>query len=177
MVDANRFVEVLTKMVYRECKKRGLCPDEDLVQDVLMRGWVALRRLYSQSKGVKWTTYVWYVIDSVLKDRRKELQKCKNVLLFDEVLGKSEDGELESDMFVKFEESFSEKLLRIVRWYNVNEDFVKLVIGDVDVSNALRSIKVSKKKGEEWIEWWLGRRLSEDERRCCGEIRALLREM
>jgi hypothetical protein len=39
MVSENEFVEVVTKMLYKECWKRNLYPDEDLVQDVLMWSW------------------------------------------------------------------------------------------------------------------------------------------
>jgi len=180
MVNVNDLVEVTRKMLYKECEKRGVSFDEDLVHDVLLRVWKFLKEKFDHSRGVKWTTYVWYVIDSVLKDKKKELQKCRNVLSFDCVFSQQDDesGELFwNEVSVELEESFSEKLLWVLRLYDVSDDFVRLVTGDIDVSNALRSIKVSKKRGEEWIEWWLGRRLSDDERRCCGEIRALLREM
>jgi DNA-directed RNA polymerase specialized sigma24 family protein len=180
MVNVNDLVEVTRKMLYKECEKRGVSFDEDLVHDVLLRVWKFLKEKFDHSRGVKWTTYVWYVIDSVLKDKKKELQKCRNVLSFDCVFSQQDDesGELFwNEVSVELEESFSEKLLWVLRLYDVSDDFMRLMTGDIDVSNALRSIKVSKKRGEEWIEWWLGRRLSDDERRCCGEIRALLREM
>jgi DNA-directed RNA polymerase specialized sigma24 family protein len=181
MVGVNELVEVTRKMLYRECEKRGVNFDEDLVHDVLLRVWKFFKERFDCSRGVKWTTYVWYVIDSVLRDKKKELQKCRNVLSFDCVFSQQDDesGELFwNEVSIELEESFSEKLLRVLRLYDdIGDDFVRLVIGDVDVSDALRSIKVSKKKGEEWIEWWLGRRLSDNERRCCGEIRAFLNEM
>jgi hypothetical protein len=178
MVDANKFVEVLTKMVYSECKKRGLYPDEDLVQDVLMTGWDALRRLYFESRGVKWTTYLWTVVDSCLKDwLRKEV---RNVYL--DELREGKDGEAR-DWYLEDVrgESFSSRLLGLLDKYSssslVGEDFLKLIVSDVDISNALRSISVSKKRGEEWIEWWLGRKLTQIERMCCQEVRELLQEV
>jgi predicted CopG family antitoxin len=97
-----------------------------------------------------------------------------NVVYLDDMEG--EDGE-EVEVFLvdKREESFSAKVLRLLeRYREIDEDFLKLITGDIEVSNALRSITQSRRRGVEWIEWWLGRRLSDEEVRCCEEIRAML---
>jgi len=179
MVNAKEFVEVVTKIVYKECLRRGVMFDEDLQQDVLMWGWDALKRLYSESKGVKWTTYVWTVVDSELKNRlQRKNKELRNVYL--EELRENEDGEVR-DWYLEDvrEESFSSKLLKLLKkyWSLVGEDFLRLVTAGVDASNALRSLSVSRRKGEEWIEWWLGRELTEAEKECCQEIRELLKEV
>jgi hypothetical protein len=179
MLDVKEFVEVATKMLYRECLRRGVIFDEDLQQEVLMWGWDAMKRLYNSEKGVKWTTYIWMVVDSVLKDkvwrRNKEL---RNISL--EKMRENDDGEVR-DWYLedKREESFSSRLLKLLRkyWGLVGEDFLRLMVGDTDVSNALRSLSASQRRGEEWVEWWLGRGLTEAEKKCCQEIRELLREV
>ena len=178
-MDVSEFVEVVTKMVYNECRKRGLYPDEDLVQEVLMWGWDAMKRLYNNERGVKWTTYVWMVVDSVLKDKMmRRNRELRNISL--EEARENDDGEVR-DWYLedRREESFSSRLLKLLRKYYglVGEDFLKLVIGDIDVSNALRSLSVSEKREEEWVEWWLGRKLTGVERKCCQEIRELLQEV
>lgn len=176
MVNAKEFVETVVRMLYSECKKRGLYPDEDLVQDVVMWGWDALKRLYDKDRGVKLTTYLWKVIDTALKN---VVARNRKVVFLEDMREQDEDGHVRDWYYEDTrKESFSSKLLRIVERYSglIGEDFLKLLIGDVDVSNALRSVRVSKVKGEEWIQWWLGRQLTEVERRCCQEIRELLLE-
>jgi len=179
MVDAKEFVEVVTRMVRKECLRRGVMFDEDLVQECLMWGWDALKRLYSGSKGARWTTYVWTVVDSELKNRlQRKNKELRNVYL--EELRENEDGEVR-DWYLEDNkgESFSSRLLRLLSKYYrlIGEDFLRLVIGDIDISNALSSLSVSKKRGSEWIEWWLGRKLTEEEKKCCQEIRELLEEV
>lgn len=179
MVNAKEFVEAVTKMLYSECRKRGLCPDEDLVQDVLMCGWDAVKRLYDKDRGVKLTTYLWKVIDTALKDVLVKRKKEANVVSLEGMREQDEDGHARDWYYEDTrKESFSSELLRIVERYSgrIGKDFLKLLIGDIDVSNALRSVQVSKVKGEEWIQWWLGRQLTGVERKCCQEIRELLLE-
>jgi len=173
MVGANEFIEIVTKMVYRESMKRMIKVDEDLVQDVLVKAWSCMKMLYDSEKGAKWTTYIWRVIDSVLKDKMKDkMKELRNVSL-EEMLENGEDL-----CFASGGESFRTKLLRLLESYSdlVGEDFFRLVIGDTDISNALKSVSVSKSDGEVWIEFWLGRKLTEAERRCCAEVREMLRE-
>jgi len=179
VVEAKEFVDVVTRMVYTECRKRGMYADEDLVQDVLMYGWDALRRLYSMSKGVKWTTYLWSVVDTSLKNRLFVKKREGSIASLEDMRDDGEGGLRDWYLGDSREESFSSRLLRVVEryWGLVGDDFLKVVVGDMDVSNALRSVAVSKKKGEEWMEWWLGRELTEVERRCCQEIRELLHEV
>jgi hypothetical protein len=179
MVSENEFIEVVTKMLYKECWRRNLYPDEDILQEVLLWSWISVKRLYNKDKGIKLSTYLWCVIDSVLKDSlRRKVEELRNVSF--EELREDDDGEVR-DWYLedKREESFSSKLLKLLRkyWGLVGEDFFKLMVGDVDVSNALRSLSASKKKGEEWIEWWLGRKLTEEEKRCCQEVKELLSEV
>jgi hypothetical protein len=179
MVNAKEFVETVIKMLYSECRKRGLYPDEDLVQDVVMWSWDALKRLYDKDRGVKLTTYLWKVVDTALKNAVARNRKEANIVFLEDMREQDEDGHTRDWYYEDTRrESFSSKLLRIVDKYSglVGMDFLKLLIGEADVSNALRSVQVSKVKGEEWIQWWLGRQLTEVERRCCQEIRELLLE-
>jgi hypothetical protein len=179
MIDVKEFVDVLTKMVYSECKKWGLYPDEDLVQDVLMWGWDALKRLYSQSKGVKWTTYLWSVVDTSLKNRLFVKKRQGSIVSLEDMRDDGDGGVRDWYLEDGRVESFSSRLLKLIVEYGsvVGDDFLKVVMGDIDISNALRSAAVSKSRGEEWIEWWLGRKLNEEEVKCCQEIRELLREV
>jgi DNA-directed RNA polymerase specialized sigma24 family protein len=179
VVNFQEFVEMLTRMLYAECKKRGLFPDEDVLQEVLLWSWISVKRLYSKDKGVKLSTYLWKVVDSTLKDSlRRRVEELRNVSF--EELREDDNGEVK-DWYLedRREESFSSKLLKLLKkyWGLVGEDFLKLMVGDVDVSNALRSLSASKRRGEEWIEWWLGRKLNEEERRCCQEVKELLSEV
>jgi hypothetical protein len=171
MVDAKEFVETVTKMVYKECRKRRMKIDEDLVQDVLVKAWSCMKRLYNREKGARWTTYIWWVIDSVLKDKMWERNKELRNVSLEEMLENGEDWR-----FASGGESFHTKLLRLLESYGslVGEDFFRLVVGSIDTSNALRSVSISKDKGEVWIEGWLGRKMTEAERRCCQEIIGIL---
>lgn len=178
MVDAFacEFVDVTTKMLCKECYRRGIPVDEDLIQSVLLRVWDKIVRRYDDSKEVKWTTYVWKVIDSFLKNLLAEKSRKPEVILFEDISHENDDGN-NIDWYIvdTYEESFSSKLLKLLAKYkNLGEDFLELITADVDVSNVLRSISVSRKKGEDWIEWWLGRKLSDEEKQCCNEIKMLL---
>jgi len=155
------FVEIMTKMVSSECKKRGIRYDEDLLHDVLLKGWNAFCNLFDNDVGVRWTTYMWRVIDSVLKDFKETRNSVASIV------GIGTQGE-----------SFREKLLSVIAKYyrRIGSDFLDVIMGNIDIKNALISITRSKKKGEEWMEWWLGRKLTEAERRCCAEVREILRE-
>jgi hypothetical protein len=178
MVDdfAYEFVNVTTKMLCKECYRRGIPVDDDLIQSVLLFVWDKIVRRYDD-KRAKWTTYAWRVIDSFLKDLLIEKSKKLEIVSFEDILCESDcDNKIDHYFADTYEESFSSKLLKLLAKYSdLGQDFLKLITGDVDVSNALRSIKVSKRKGEDWIEWWLGRKLTDEERRCCGEIKMLLR--
>jgi hypothetical protein len=189
MVEVKEFIEVVTTILHKECTKRDLEFDEDVLQEVLMWGWDALTRLYDSRRGVKWTTYIWRVVDSVLKDRIWRMNRGMSIVSVEEMKGdsdgewyledKKEDSDGEWYLEDKKEERFSSRVLGLLEnyWGAVGQDFLRLVVGDVDISNALRSVAVSNKKGEEWVEWWLGRSLTEQERRCCRELRELLAEV
>jgi len=163
------FVEIMTRMLISECKKREIRYDDDLLQDVLLKAWNAYCNLFDDGIGVRWTTYMWRVIDSVLKDFKKARNAVTGLSL----------GEVEEERVVSIqEETFREKLLYIIAKYyhRVGKDFLDVIMGNVDIKNALISIARSEKKGEEWIEWWLGRKLTDSEMLCCAEVKEMLRE-
>jgi DNA-directed RNA polymerase specialized sigma24 family protein len=174
VIDMNELVEVVNKMVWKECYKKGLKDvNEDVVQEVLLRMWRLIKRNNGEVLET-WTGYVWRAVNSVLNNLLRERYERMNVVYLEDMV--SEDEE-EVDVFLvdKREESFSVKVLRLIeRYKDLGEDFLRLIMGDIDVSNALRSITQSRKKGVEWIEWWLGRKLSDEEMRCCEEIKAML---
>jgi predicted CopG family antitoxin len=173
MLEMNELMNVVNKMVWKECSKRGLMPDKDVVQEVLLRMWRLIKRCDGNVLET-WTGYAWRVVNSVLNNLLRERYERMNVVYLEDMV--SEDVE-EVDMFLvdMKGESFSDRLLRLLeRYRNIEEDFLKLIIGDIEVSNALRSITQSRKRGKEWIEWWLGRRLSDEEVKCYEEIRAML---
>jgi hypothetical protein len=168
-IDGKEFVEVMSKMVNAECKKRGIKCDEDLLHDILLRGWNAYCNLFDDEVGVRWTTYMWRVIDSVLKDFKKARNTVTDLSL----------SEVEKETMVGTqEETFREKLLCVIAkyYYRVGKDFLDVIMGNIDIKNALISVTRSEKRGEEWIEWWLGRKLTDSEILCCAEVREILRE-
>jgi DNA-directed RNA polymerase specialized sigma24 family protein len=173
MVDVNDLVEVVNKMVWKECYKRGIKVDEDIIQDVLLRMW----RLFKKHNGdvmETWTGYVWCVVNSVLNNLLREKYESSNVVYLNDLL-REDENEFERFLVDTRCDSFSVKLIRVLaKSRELGDDFLKLVMGDIEVSNALRSVSQSRKKGMEWIEWWIGRKLSEEEVRCCEEIKALL---
>jgi hypothetical protein len=114
------------------------------------------------------------VVNSVLNNLLREKYESSNVIYLNDLVREDED-ELERFLVDTRCDSFSAKLIRVLAKYReLGDDFLKLVMGDIDVSNALRSVSQSRKKGIEWIEWWIQRKLSEEEVRCCEEIKALL---
>jgi hypothetical protein len=174
VVGVNELMEVITKMVYKECAKRSISVDEDILHDVFVKVWAFLKK--NGKVRETWTGYVWRVVNSVLNDLlRKRYEGLRFVYLEDMRNEEEEESKVEQYLVDK-EESFSNKLLKVIARYSglVGEDFLRLIIGDMDVSNALKSVSLSRKKGVEWIEWWLQRKLSEEEVRCCEEIRAIL---
>jgi hypothetical protein len=172
LVDVNELVDVVNKMVWKECYKRGVKVDEDIVQDVLLRMWRLFRKYDGKLLGT-WTGYVWCVVNSVLNNLLREKYERSNVVYLNDLVREDED-EIER-FLVDTRCDFSVKLFRVLAKYReLGDDFLKLVMGDIDVSNALRSVSQSRKKGIEWIEWWIGRKLSEEEVKCCEEIKALL---
>jgi hypothetical protein len=169
------FVETVTKVLYRQAASRGIKVDEDLLQEAFLRACIA-RKSYSPDRGTRFSTYLWKAISSVLADYYNHYQP-DNLSLDDMMLndnGRRRDWYLEDTR----SESFISKLYRLLSKYIglVGEDFWQLVTAQVDVSNVLRSVGVSYVKGEGWIECWLGRQLTAEEKQCCQEIKELLRE-
>ena len=175
VVGVNELVEVITRMVYRECSKRNICVDEDILHDVFVKVWIFLKK--NGEVRATWTGYVWRVVNSVLNDLLRERYEWSRFVYFEDMKGEDENESKFDEFLVdRNDESFSSRLLRVLVRYSglVGEDFLRLVIGDMDVSNALRSVRLNRKKGVEWIEWWLQRKLTEEERRCCEDIKAIL---
>jgi DNA-directed RNA polymerase specialized sigma24 family protein len=175
VVGVDELIEVITKMVYKECSKRNICVDEDILHDVFVKVWKFVKNHREIRKT--WTGYVWRVVNSVLNDLLRERYEWSRFVYFEDMKGEDEsESKFEEFLVDRNGESFSNKLLKVVEKYSglVGEDFLKLVIGDMDVSNALKSVQLSRKKGVEWIEWWLQRKLSEEEVRCCEDIKAIL---
>lgn len=173
VIDANELVEVVNKMVWKECSKRGIKVDEDVVQDVLLRMLSFIKRNNGEVWET-WTGYVWRAVNSVINNLLRERYERSNVIYLEDMVSEDEE-EVDRFLVDKRVESFSAKMLRLLDKYRgVGEDFLRLIAGNIEVSNALRSITQSRKKGVEWIEWWLGRKLSDVEVMCCEEIKELL---
>jgi hypothetical protein len=173
VIDVNELVEVVNKMVWKECSKRGIKVDEDVVHDVFLRIWSLIKRNNGEVWET-WTGYVWRAVNSVLNNLLRERYERSNVVYLEDMVSEEEE-EVDRLLVDKRVESFSVKMLRLLEKYKgVGEDFLRLITGNIEVSNALRSITQSRKKGVEWIEWWLGRKLSEVEVMCCEEIKELL---
>lgn len=175
MMDMNKAVEFATRLLYKECRKRGVVCNEDMVQDAALKAVMAVK-MFDESRGAPFSSYLWKAINNMLHNwcmvRNYDLLNVS-------IWHKNEDGE-ESvlDIPASDDRNFSDELMRIVLKYRgkVGEDFCELVLG-YDVDNALKSVANSKRSGEKWVERWLGRKLSREERACCGEIRMMLREV
>lgn len=176
VVEMSELIEVITRMIYKECSKRNMCMDEDVFQEVFLRVWRFIKRNDGKVRET-WTGYVWRVVNSVLNNFLREKYMRSMVVYLEDIARKDgEEGEVDSYLIADKEESFSARLFRVLERYDgrLGEDFLRLLVGDMDVSNALRSATQSRKKGVEWIEWWLCRKLSEEEKACCKEIEDLL---
>jgi hypothetical protein len=176
MMDMDRAIEFATRLLYKECRKRGVVCNKDMVQDAALKAVMAVK-MFDKRRGAPFSSYLWKAVNNMLHDwcvvKNYDLL---NVSLWHE----NEDGEEHVlDIPASDEKNFDDELMRILSKYQerIGKDFCELVSGRVDVSNALKSIANSKKRGEKWIEGWLGRRLSREERKCCGEIKMMLREV
>lgn len=183
MVKTNE-VQVLEEaryMFYSEIRKRGLVLGRedlrDLEQFVILRCIRAIKYQYSKSKGAKLTSYLWFVIDCAIKDYLNKENKVRflEAVSLEELRQNEEEGKT-GDWYLedKREKSFSVKLLEVLSKYEVGEDLFRLLIGDMDIPNAIRSVSASKEKGVGWIERWLGRKLTEEESRCLEDVKELL---
>jgi RNA polymerase sigma factor (sigma-70 family) len=176
MMDINKAIEFATRLLYKECRRRGVVCNEDMVQDAALKAVMAVK-MFDERRGAPFSSYLWKAVNNMLHDwcvaKNYDLL---NVSLWHE----NEDGEEHVlDIPASDEKNFDDELMRILLRYHgkIGKDFCELISGHVDVSNALKSIANSKKSGEKWIEGWLGRRLSREERKCCGEIKMMLREV
>jgi hypothetical protein len=176
MMSIEDAVEFAVKLAYKECRRRGIVYGEDIAQEAALKAIMAIR-MFDENRGVPFSSYLWKAINNMLHN----LCVVKNHdLLNVSIFQENEDGEeCVLDIPASDEKNFDDELRRILSKYQgkVGKDLCELMSGYVDVSNALKSIANSKRRGEKWIEKWIGRRLSEEEKRCCKEIRMMLREL
>ena len=149
--------------------REGLgCVDKDMVQEVLLAVLTRLRN-YDERKGAM-STYLFYVIRSAVVDYvKRENRLRKRFVSIEEV----EVGELSGD------KSFYSDFSRVLERYMgvVGEDFLRIILADAgskEYRRMLKSAKLSKEKGENLVEKWLGRELSLLERKCLQELKGLL---
>jgi len=172
-INVYELVEVVNKMVWKECNKRGLKADEDIMQEVLFRMWRWIKKNNGEVLET-WTGYAWKAVNSVLNNLIREKYKRVNIIYLED-LKKEDEEEVDKFLIDVRDESFSVDVMKLVEKYkSIGEDFLRIITGDIEVSNALRSITQSRKRDIEWVEWWLGRKLSNEEMRCCEEIKAML---
>ncbi len=172
-IDVNELVEVVNKMTWKECRRRGIVFNEDIVQEVMLKMW----RLIKKNNGEvleTWTGYAWRAVNSVLNNLIREKYKKVNIIYLEDLIREDEE-EVDKFLIDVRDESFSVKVIKLVEKYkSIGEDFLRIITGDIEVSNVLRSITQSRKRDVEWIEWWLGRKLTSEEMRCCEEIKGML---
>jgi len=175
-MDVNKAIEFAMKLTHKECKMKGITYDEDIAQEAALKAVMAVK-MFDEQRGVPFSSYLWKAVNNML-NRWSETRNHNllNVSIFQE----NEDGE-ESvlDIPASDDRNFSDRLMEILLRYcgRVGNDFYELVLGYRDVDNALRSVANSKERGEKWIEKWLGRKLSKEERACCREIKMMLHEV
>ena len=176
MMDIRDAIEFAMKLTHTECKKRRIAYDEDIAQEAALKAVMAVR-MFDDRRGVPFSSYLWKAVNNML-NRWSEVRNYD--LLSISVFQENEDGE-EHVLDIPAQEdcNFNDELMKILLKYQgrIGRDFCELVSGHVDVPNALKSIANSKKRGEKWIEGWLGRKLSKEEKQCCNEIKLMLREL
>ena len=176
MIDVRDAIEFAMKIAHTECKKRGIVYNEDVAQEAALKAVMAAK-MFDESRGAPFSSYLWKAVNNML-NRWSEVRNhdLMNVSIFQE----NEDGEEHVfDIPASDEKNFDDELIKVLSRYSgkVGKDFCELMLGYVDVPNALKSIANSKKRGEKWIEGWIGRKLSKEEKTCCDEIRMMLREV
>jgi len=175
-MDINEAIEFAVKLTHKECKKRRIAYDEDIAQEAALKAVMAVK-MFDDQRGVPFSSYLWKAVNNML-NRLSEIKNHNllNVSIFYE----NENGEEHIlDIPVHEDCNFNDELMKILSKYQgrIGNDFCELVSGNADIPNALKSIANSKKRGEKWIEGWLGRKLSKDEKKCCSEIKLMLREL
>lgn len=149
----------------KECL--GWVVDKDMIQDVIV---AVLSRLKCYDERGAMSTYLFYVIRSAVVDYVKRENKLrKRFVSIEEV----EVGQLSGD------KSFYSDFSRVLERYMgvVGEDFLRIILADAgskEYRRMLKSAKLSKEKGENLVEKWLGRKLSLLERKCLQELKGLL---
>lgn len=176
MIDVRDAIEFAIKIAHAECKKRGIVYDEDIAQEAALKAVMAVK-MFDDQRGVPFSSYLWKAVNNML-NRWSEVRNHNllNISIFQE----NEDGEEHVlDIPAHKDCNFNDELMKILSKYrgSVGKDFCELVSGHADIPNALKSMANSKKKGEKWLEEWLGRKLSKDEKKCCSEIKLMLREL
>ena len=176
MIDVRDAIEFAIKIAHAECKKRGIVYDEDIAQEAALKAVMAVK-MFDGQRGVPFSSYLWKAINNML-NRWSEIRNHNllNVSIFQE---NEDGGEHVLNIPASDEKNFDDELIKVLSRYRgkVGKDFCELMLGHVDVPNALKSIANSKKNGEKWVEGWLGRRLGREERACCREIRMMLQEL
>jgi len=176
MIDMRDAIEFAMKIAHTECRKRGIAYNEDIAQEAALKAVMAAK-MFDDRYGAPFSSYLWKAVNNML-NRWSEVRNYDllNISIFQE----NEDRE-EHVLDIPAQENcnFNDELMKILLKYlgRIGRDFCELVLGHVDVPRALKSIANSKKKGEKWIEGWLGRKLSREEKKCCNEIKLMLKEL
>jgi len=176
MIDMRDAIEFAMKIAHTECRKRGIAYNEDIAQEAALKAVMAAK-MFDDRYGAPFSSYLWKAVNNML-NRWSEVRNYDllNISIFQE----NDDGEeLVLHISASDEKNFYDELIKVLSRYRgkVGKDFCELMLGHVDVPSALKSIANSKKRGEKWIEGWIGRKLSKEEKTCCDEIRMMLREV
>jgi hypothetical protein len=176
MMSMEDAIEFAVKIAHKECRRRGIAYDEDVAQEAALKAVMAVK-MFDESRGAPFSSYLWKAVYNML-NRWSEVRNCDllNVSIFQE---NEDEEEYVLAIPAQNDRNFNDELMGVLLRYQgkIGKDFCKLVLGHVDVPNVLKSIANSKRRGEKWIEGWLGRRLSKEERACCMEIKMILREV
>jgi hypothetical protein len=146
--------------------------DEDLKQEVLTHCWVANNR-FDTTRGTSQSSYIFKVIQSTVIEWGKKNGYHASL---DELV------ELYGDEVLDIQETptlgmLDEVLIMLEEWKGrVGDDLIGLLSGNVDIPNAIRSVKCGKRTGLEWIESWLKRGLTYLEKQLCFEVWSMVRE-
>lgn len=169
----DNFLEEVEKFSHYVAKREvpGFVVDEEVVHEVVLKVLESLSMGRYDEKKSKVSTYIYYVIRSVIVDFINK----RNKLIFVDI-DKCKESQLIVD---KKRSEFYRKFSEVVGKYFevVGKDFMRIVLADMkesEYSNRLRSATKSKVKGKRIVESWLGRKLTEIEEKCLEELRELI---
>jgi DNA-directed RNA polymerase specialized sigma24 family protein len=169
-----RYVEDVKRIAYSIARQKKIFLDEDDMQEIYLH---VIRNCRFWRGRNAFTSFLYCLIEQCISKLLSKKSRRKNEVLLEDLLQRQGEGSGYDHLscFV-YCESFHEKMLNILNQYNVKNDLRRLLCGE-GVDRALKSISLSKEKEIDWIEKWLGRKLSKEEIGCCYRLKDILNDV